>query len=120
VFPARRTGVFPGRLSREGRTGMLLLAAGLLAMVAAHRIAPLASPPLFDGLIVEDPYRYLSPPRGGATNPSSASRAERVTGRTSPPIFVATSETPPQAQLNASPEAFSMPRSLASLVRSGG
>ncbi len=96
-------------MSAERRTGLLLLAVGLLAMIAVHRIAPLASPPLYDGLIVEDPYRYLSPPPGGGTNPSSASRAERVTGGTSPPIFVATSETPPQAQLNASPAAFSVP-----------
>lgn len=96
-------------MTSERRTGVLLLAAGLLAMAAVHRLAPLASPPLFDGLIVEDPYRYLSPPPGGASNPSSASRTERVAGRDSPPVFVATSETPPQAQLNASPAAFTMP-----------
>ncbi|MDQ3870123.1 MAG: hypothetical protein M3301_00720 [Chloroflexota bacterium] len=97
-------------MSAERRTGALLLVAGLVAMAAVHRVAPVASPPLFDGLVVEDPYRYLSPPRGGLTNPSSASRTERVAGGGSPPIFVATSETPPQAQLNASPDAFTMPR----------
>ena len=52
----------------KGRTPALaVLATGFVLVVAAQLIAPLRSPPLYDGVVIEEPYRYLSPPPGQPT-----------------------------------------------------
>src|SRR2546423_578455 len=58
---------------RQPRAGWVALAAGLLALAAAARLSPTWHPPLFDGVVVEDPYKYLQPPPGKPGNPSSVS-----------------------------------------------
>jgi hypothetical protein len=69
-------------------------------MVSAQAFAPVILP-LFDGLVVNDPYRYLSPPIGADGSPSSAAVTLPVSGNASPAFAVYTSETPPQAELLA-------------------
>ncbi len=89
--------------------------AGLCLMAAARLGATPAAPPLYDGVIVQDPYRYLSPASGQAGSPTSAQASQAVTGGTSPQFVVATSESPPQAQLVAPVGAFVLPAGTTSM-----
>jgi hypothetical protein len=62
--------------------------------------------PLFDGVVVEDPYRYVEPQPGEARDPFAASAVEPVTDGSVPLLAIATAEVPPQAQLIAQADAF--------------
>lgn len=77
-----------------------ILAAGLILTAAAQALVPVAFP-LFDGVVVSDPYLFLSPPPGGAGSPTSAANSIVVAAGTSPAFAVYTTETPPQAELLA-------------------
>jgi hypothetical protein len=69
-------------------------------MATAQAVRPVELP-LFDGVVVVDPYRYLSPPPGGDGSPTSAKATLPIKGGKSPGFAVYTSETPPQAELLA-------------------
>ena len=84
-----------------GESGSLrVLAVGLVMMGAAQVVRPVEVP-LFDGVVVVDPYRYLSPPPGGDGSPTSAKATLPIEGGKSPSFAVYTSEMPPQAELLA-------------------
>ena len=85
-----------------------VLAAGLLVMALVHVGVPGVSP-LFDGVVVADPYRYLSPPPGGDGSPTSAAESIDIVDGTSPAFAVFTTETPPQAELLAHGGELSIP-----------
>jgi len=70
-------------------------------MMAAVQVVQPVHLPLFDGVVVVDPYRYLSPPPGGEGSPTSAKATFPIQAGTSPSFAVYTSETPPQAELLA-------------------
>jgi hypothetical protein len=89
--------------------------AGLTVMGLAQLAAPLGSPPLYDGVVVQDPYRYLAPGPGQAGSPTSFTSPVPVDGTTSPQFVAATTENPPQAQLIASPGAFVLPAGVTAL-----
>jgi hypothetical protein len=89
--------------------------AGLAVMAIAQLAAPLGSPPLYDGVVVQDPYRYLAPGSGQAGSPTSFTAPVPVDGTTSPQFVAATTENSPQAQLIASPGAFVIPAGVAAL-----
>ena len=55
-----------------------------LAIVAVQRIAPSPGPPLYDGVIVVEPYRWLVPPPGQVGDPTSASGDRIARGRQEP------------------------------------
>lgn len=86
--------------------------AGFAAVVLGGAIAllvQLASPiaiPLYDGVQVLEPYRYLSPAPGQPGSPSSFSVEKPVQGGVSASFVANTTENPPQAQLIALPGAF--------------
>lgn len=82
------------------------MAAGLAMLVVARLGGPAVPAPLFDGVVVEEPYRYLVPPAGAPGNPPSASDTESVEGGVAPSLFVATTESPPQAQVITDRNAF--------------
>jgi hypothetical protein len=82
------------------------LAAGLAVIAMARVLAPLPSPPLYDGVITQEPYRYLSPATGQAASPTSFSATQRLRSGASRAIAAATAESPPQAQLIALAGAF--------------
>lgn len=84
--------------------GSLIL--GLLIVFAAQRLAPIGSPPLYDGVIVLDPYLYLLPGPGELGRPTSYTATQALANHTSPAIAAATAENPPQAQLIAGPDTF--------------
>jgi hypothetical protein len=77
-------------------------------------MAPIAGPPLYDGVIVTDPYRWLSPPPGGLAGAKGATGTEPVHGE-SPVVAIATPEEPPQAQIFAAPGSLAMPPGTSSL-----
>ncbi len=84
----------------------LVLGAGLAVTVAAQMLGPIAGPPLYDGVVVQEPYRFLSPSPGQAGSPTSAQATPAVTGGGSPAVVAATGESPPQAQLIGGAGAF--------------
>jgi len=92
------------------------LAGGLLLIVLVARSAPHGLPPLYDGVIPQDPYRYLAPAADQPGNPPSYAGTVAITGTTTPNIVAATSETPPQAQLIAAPGAFEVPAGTTSVA----
>jgi hypothetical protein len=85
----------------------IVLAAGIGMIVAAQVLAPVSAP-LFDSLTVLGPYHYLAPTSGQTGAPTSATVTEPLANGASPGFNAATSESPPQAQLIASPDAFQL------------
>ncbi|MFI5254394.1 MAG: hypothetical protein ACHQ15_02915 [Candidatus Limnocylindrales bacterium] len=85
----------------DRRVGIALLAAGLILVAAAQHLAPLPTPPLYDGVVIAEPYRFLVPAAGQAGDPGSASGTEQLENGQSPLTAIATTEQPPQAQIFA-------------------
>jgi hypothetical protein len=100
------------------RAAIATLAAGLGLMITAQLAAPLGSPPLYDGVIVQEPYRYLLPGQNQIGSPTSYQGSVPVTGTTSPEFVAATTESPPQAQLIAQSGSFVLPAGVTSLEAS--
>ena len=94
---------------------LVALACGLGVVVAAQRLAPIAGPPLYDGVVVEDEYKWLSPPSGYGGGAQSATAAIPVQGELSPNLAVGTPEQPPQAQVFAGAGYLNMPLGTASI-----
>jgi hypothetical protein len=85
-----------------------VLGAGLLIVFLTRLVVPGVSP-LFDGVIVADPYRYLTPPPGGDGSPGSAAESFDIVAGVSPAFAVFTGETPPQAEILAHGGELSLP-----------
>jgi len=102
------------------RAALLTLMVGLGVIAAAQLAAPLGSPPLYDGVVVQDPYRYLVPGPGQPGSPTAYTASPTVTGPSSPQLIGATTESPPQAELIAQPGAFVMPAGTTALTVSIG
>jgi hypothetical protein len=99
----------------RGRAAVLSLLAGLVVVAGSQLSAPLGSPPLFDGVVVQEPYRYLAPEPSQAGSPTSVTSSFRVEGTTAPVFAVATKESPPQAQLIVPRGVFVLSPSVTSL-----
>ena len=91
---------------RLGRATLALVAGAGLA-IAAQVAAPVGVP-LYDGVVVQEPYRYLDPGSGQDGAPTSATLRTEPAGQdgSSKPFDAATQEYPPQAQLIAAAGAF--------------
>jgi hypothetical protein len=100
----------------QERAGLTCLAVGLAMIAWAQMAAPMTSPPLYDGVVVEEPYRYLSPAPGEAGDPTSFSGTKPLAGGGSPAFVGATGESPPQAQLIAQGGAFAAGAGASGLV----
>lgn len=89
--------------------------AGILALVlggAIATVAQLASPigvPVYNGVVVQDPYRFLEPGEGQSGDPASFSSEPGLDNGKSRAFVAATTENPPQAQLIALPGAMVPP-----------
>jgi hypothetical protein len=88
---------------------------GVAIVLAVRILAPNTAVPLYDGVVVAEPYRYLTPPAGAAGNPTSYAATPATTNGQSPDIVAATKETPPQAQLIAAAGSFNVPAGTTSL-----
>jgi hypothetical protein len=102
-------------MTRDRRLGLAALGLGILLIALAQRIAPMAGPPLYDGIAQVDPYAWLVPPagaRGGATGALGSAGLDHGTNRL---IAIATPENPPQAQLFATSGALTLPAGTTSI-----
>ncbi|HUG30994.1 MAG TPA: hypothetical protein VMQ65_10835, partial [Candidatus Limnocylindria bacterium] len=98
----------------DRRIGWLAsLAGGALAL--AVQVAAPVGVPLYDGVVVQEPYRYLHPTGEQAGSPASFSSTPAVSGSVSPNVIAATTESPPQAQLIAQEGAFVLSASATGL-----
>ena len=103
---------------RDRRLALTTLAIGALAILIVQRVAPLLAPPLYDGVVVVEPYRWLVPPPGEKGDPTSAAGTAKVKGGTSPLIALATTDQPPQAQIFAAPGVLALPTGTTSIAMS--
>ena len=85
--------------------GVVVLGLGGCIALLAQLASPVAVP-LYDGVQVQEPYRYFTPASGQPGTPTSFSAEKPVQGGVSTSFVAATKENPPQAQLIALPGAF--------------
>lgn len=98
-------------MTRRRLGGLVLLAAAAL-LIGVWQVYPAASPPLYDGIILQPPpYRYLTPPKGVTQRfkPTSTSMTVAVANGKSPEEFVETQEQVPQALMVVDSNAFQIP-----------
>ncbi len=100
---------------RLRRTGLAALALGLGIAAAAQLAAPLATPPLYDGVVVVQPYVYVNPPAGKPGGAKGASAQLALSGSKSPLVALATPEQPPQAQVVAGDGTLVLPATATAL-----
>ena len=101
-------------MTSDRRLGWLAILAGAGLALGVQVAAPVGVP-LYDGVVVQEPYRYLHPVGDQVNSPTSFSSAPAVTGGKSPLFAAATKESPPQAQLIAQADAFEVPAGTTSL-----
>lgn len=94
-------------MRRASALGWLAIVGGL-ALAAAAQVREPVPVPLYDGVPVVEPYRFLAPGPGQVGDPTSFSSAPAVSGDQSPVLVAATTESPPQAQLVALADAFAL------------
>ncbi len=96
-------------LTARRRRAVLSLALGLGIIAIAQATAPSNRPPLYDGVIPIDAYRWLSPPPGEHGGAKSVEASDLVEGGRSPLVAIGTPETPPQAQIFVQPGGLTLP-----------
>lgn len=99
------------------RVGWLSILAGAGLALAAQVLAPVGVP-LYDGVAVQEPYKYLNPVAGQPGDPGSGSDEKDIIGGVSPAIVAPTTEQPPQAQLIAQRGFFDLPAGATSVKAS--
>ncbi len=95
--------------------GALAVLAGLLVALAAQVASPLASPPLYDGVVVVQPYVWVNPPPGQPGGATGSSLHLQMDGHTVPLVVVATPEQPAQAQILATRGSLVVPPTAKSI-----
>jgi hypothetical protein len=101
-------------LKARQRAGWLAILAGAGLALGVQIAAPVGVP-LYDGVLVQEPYRYLDPSGDQAGEPSSFGSTPALVDGASPNFAAATLENPPQAQLIARLDAFDLPSGTTSL-----
>lgn len=97
------------------RRDSLTLGLGAGLAFAAQLLTPVGVP-LYDGVTVNEPYRYLEPASGQPGQPMTYQASPGLdAGGTSRSFAAATTENPPQAQLIALPGAFIAPTGATSM-----
>jgi hypothetical protein len=91
------------------------IAMGLLVAVGAQLARPLATPPLYDGVVVVAPYVYVNPPAGQPGGATGASEHLAMIGHTAPQVVAGTPEQPAQAQLVARQGSLVLPSTATSI-----
>ena len=79
--------------------GGLLIVAGIVLLVLAG--PSVGRRPLYDGVVVTQPYQFLDPAPGEAADPTSFNGVFDVFGGGSPILSASTGESPPQASVFA-------------------
>jgi hypothetical protein len=86
------------------------------ALALALQVASPVGVPLYDGASVVEPYRFLHPTGNQVGDPTSFTSMPTLKGNQSPVFAAATLESPPQAQLVAMEDAFSLPQGITKLM----
>jgi len=107
-------GLVGAEILRLRRPAVAWLAIGGLVAGAAQALLPSAVP-LYDGVPIVAPYRYLAPGDNQVGQPSSYGADLPVANGRSPQITAATTESPPQAQLIALDGVFAVPAGVATV-----
>jgi hypothetical protein len=102
----------------SGSLGLALAGGGLLLVALVEVFQPVSGPGLYDGVVPEEPYRYVTPAAGQAGSPTSAETTLDASSGTSPAIVLVTTEQPPQAQLIATPGAIALSPGSSTLTAS--
>lgn len=105
-------------MDRDRRLGWGLIGLGLVTALVAQTADPLGGPPLYDGVIVVEPYRWLDPPPGYLPGAEGVSEGIDIVHGEIDFVALGTEELPPQAQMIASPGALKVPAGATSLVAS--
>ena len=101
-------------MTADRRLGWIAVLAGMGLALAAQVSGPVGVP-IYDGVVVQEPYRYLHPQAGQESSPTSFSATPALDGGVSPVFAAATLENPPQAQLIAQRDAFEVPAGATAL-----
>lgn len=99
---------------RRTRAGWLLVLAGSALALGLQAVSPVGVP-LYDGVVVQEPYRFLRPTSGQVGDPGSFSRSLSLDDGRAPVIVAPTTEQPPQAQLITQEDAFLVPDGVTSV-----
>lgn len=91
-----------------GRPALVSLALGAAVALAVQLASPNRAP-LYDGVPITEPYRYLDPASGQAGDPTSFASTPGLDNGASRAFVAATTEQPPQAQLIALTGALVVP-----------
>ncbi|MEZ0239312.1 MAG: hypothetical protein ACAH65_00805, partial [Chloroflexota bacterium] len=102
-------------MRRRLRAALACLVLGFGVAAGAQVLAPLPGPPLYDGVFVDEPYVYLTPPPGAQGGAQGASATLAIEGGSSPLVAIATPELVPQAQIFAAPGSLTLPPGTTSL-----
>lgn len=102
----------------DRRLGLVVVVLGLLSIGVAQHVAPALTPPLYDGVVNVDPYRYLVPTAGQRGFPKSATGTQKLENGGSPLLAIATGEEPPQAQIFATSGAMILPAGTTEIKQS--
>jgi hypothetical protein len=94
-------------VTRDRRLGWLLVLVGAGLALAVQVSSPVNAP-LYDGVQVQEPYRFLHPTGDQVGSPTSFASQPNLADGLTPVFAAATSETPPQAQLVAQKDAFTL------------
>ena len=95
---------------------LALIVVGMAALGLAQLDSPARRLPLYDGVVVEDPYRYAAPSGAQAGSPATGESVSQLVGTGSPSVAISTGENPPQAQLIAQTGAFAVTAGVTSLT----
>jgi hypothetical protein len=101
---------------RRDHAGGLAIAVGFGVAVLASVLGPRGAPPLYDGVVPLDPYRYLAPSSGQLGGATAATTTMPVPLGTSPIVALGTPEQPPQAQMIAHGGALILPPGTTSIT----
>jgi hypothetical protein len=88
-------------MARRGLTVRVLGTA--IVLIVTARLAFPAAPPLYDGIVPNEPYVWLDPPPGDPGGAKGATADIPIQGGKSPLVAIATPELVPQAQIFAPP-----------------
>jgi hypothetical protein len=96
------------RRPRLDRSAAIALGLGAVIALAAQVARP-SRAPMYDGVPITEPYRFLDPANGQAANPTAFTSSPGLDGGASRAFVAATTEQPPQAQLIALTGALVVP-----------
>jgi hypothetical protein len=101
-------------MNRERRLAIVLLCIGLLLAGGAQVLVP-GAPPLYDGVVVAEPYLWLSPPPDHPGGALGDTETIQVGPDGSELLAVSTPEISPQAQVFGVPGSLVLPRGASSI-----